>query len=94
MTLGNMRQNGVMVAACVLTLVVSGCMRDKAGDLAACQVRSIRLYPKEQSYELGSLRRDYITACMSSKGYNFTAGAKECSPLAALAIQPDCYTAR
>jgi hypothetical protein len=94
MTLGNMRANRVMVAACVSALVVRGCTRDKTGDLAACEVQSIHLYPKEQSYELGSLRRDYITACMSSKGYDFTAGAKGCSPVTALAIQPDCYTAR
>ena len=77
-----------------VVLFLSGCMEDKARDVAACDVDAMRVYPKQADLGFGDPRTVYINACMASKGYDFTILGKGCRSSQALPIQPDCYTPR
>jgi hypothetical protein len=79
-----------------LTISIGGCGPQKERDLAACQVETLRLYPRDtdSSGEDNGRRFIFRTACMKAKGYTLARfSGPGCSFAEELSLQVACYEA-
>jgi hypothetical protein len=77
----------------VVVAAVSGCLSDRAKDLAACQAEADRFYQGYRTMDVNNPRSRFIISCMADKGYAFNFTPKECDSRYPLPSQPACYAA-
>jgi hypothetical protein len=75
-------------------LALGGCSRDRAKDMAACQVEAERFYQTYRAVNSDDPSSQYIIGCMAAKGYDFTISPAACNSEHPLPTQPACYAAR
>jgi hypothetical protein len=73
---------------------VTGCMPDRAKDLAACKAAVMRFYPTYVASKLEDPGTRYIIGCMASHGYEMEVSAADCDSRYPLPTQATCYAPR
>lgn len=84
---------GRLASVLLLSMPLASCGGDKARELAACEVETIRLYPRDtdNSGDDNVRRFDFRTACMKAKGYTFVIFVSGCSFAGEFSQQVACY---
>ena len=75
-----------------VAFAVTGCMPDKAQDVANCRIEADRFYQGYNAADVDNPRNRYIISCMATKGYNFDVSPAACDSRHSLPAQPTCYT--
>jgi len=75
----------------LVALTLTGCLPDRAKDMAACEREASRFYQTYHAVSPEDPSSRFIIGCMETKGYDFTVAPAECSGERTLLTQAACY---
>ncbi len=81
-------------AVLLMAIALSGCVPDRADDIAICQREATRFYAPHRAVDPEDPVSRFIIGCMAAKGYEFTVAPADCSSEHPLPTQAACYTSR
>jgi hypothetical protein len=85
-----MRRAIIVLAA----LTLSGCLPERAKDMAECQKEASRFYESYRATDPNNPAGRFLIGCMATKGYEYSIVAAACSNDHPFPNQPGCYVSR